>query len=378
MSPRCRLTFALLAAALLAACGAGAPSDQAVTPQPTARADAAAPTTTADRTAPAAATSQLVAPASPEALASLAGSIQIDGSSTVFPITEAVASAFRGLAPGVDINLGVSGTSAGFERFCAGETTISDASRPIKEAEAAGCGAAGVAFVELPVAYDGISVAVNASNSWAACLTTDELRRIWEPAAEGRITSWRDVRPEWPAVPLTLYGAGSDSGTFDYFTAAIVGSEDAIRADYTGSEDDYLLAQDLSADAGGMGFFGYSYMIEYERELRPLAIDHGAGCVGPSEATIADGSYQPLSRPIFIYVRADALARPEVAAFVEFYLANAPTLVRAARYIPLPARAYELALARARDRVTGSVFPGDIPVGVSLERLLELEGSRKP
>lgn len=315
-------------------------------------------------------------PASAEALAALSGNITIDGSSTVFPITEAASAQFRALAPGVSINLGVSGTGGGFRRFCTGETDISDASRPIKADEAAACADAGVAFVELPVAYDGISVVVHASNSWASCFTTAELRRIWEPAAAGVISSWRDIRPDWPDRPLTLYGAGPDSGTYDYFSAAIMGTEDTMRADYTGSEDDYLLAQDLSEDPGGLAFFGYAYIVEHARSLRAVAIDNGAGCVAPSEVTIADGSYQPLARPIFIYVRADALDRPEVAAFVRFYLANAEALVRGARSIPLPPRVYELVVARAERRITGSVFPGDVAVGLSIEQLLELEGSR--
>lgn len=316
-------------------------------------------------------------PAPAEALAALAGTIAIDGSSTVFPITEAAAAEFRILAPDVAITLGVSGTGGGFERFCAGEIVIADASRPIKVDESAACAKAGAAFVELPVAYDGIAVVVNAENTWAECLTSAELRRIWEPEATGKVQSWRDVRPDWPDVPLALYGAGAASGTFDYFTAAIVGTEDAIRPDYTASEDDYLLAQDVSANPGGLAFFGYTYSVEYAQKLRAVAVDSGSGCVSPSAETIATGVYQPLARPVFIYVRADALDRPEVAAFVRFYLTNAAHLARQVRSIPLPERAYELVRARADRVVTGSVFAGDVAVGLSIEQLLQLEEESK-
>ncbi|NTU82882.1 MAG: PstS family phosphate ABC transporter substrate-binding protein [Chloroflexales bacterium] len=317
----------------------------------------------------------LVTPASSTELVTLRGSISIDGSSTVFPITEATAHAFRSLAPGVEINLGVSGTGGGFRRFCAGEILIADASRPITTPEAADCAAAGIAFVELPIAYDGIAVVVNARNDWATCLTVDELRRVWEPAGEGRITTWHDVRPTWAALPLKLYGPGADSGTYDYFSAAIVGEGGRMRADYLGSEDDYLIAQDLADDPQGLGFFGYAYSVVYAGQLRTLAIDSGAGCVTPSAETITSGAYRPLARPIFIYVRADALDRAEVAAFVRFYLANATALVPSVHSIPLPARAYRLAAERAEGQITGSVFQGEIAIGISVEQLLALEAN---
>lgn len=374
MSPRLCLAIALLAAVLLAACGPSR-SQQTAAPTPSLPLTPTAITTLDRTTQPAAPTAALAAPGSAAELAALTGSIAIDGSSTVFPITEAAATAFRTLAPGVTIALGVSGTGGGFRRFCAGETVISDASRPIKADEAADCTAAGIGFIELPIAYDGISLVVNAGNDWAQCLTSDDLRRIWEPAAEGQVMSWRDVRPEWPDVPLALYGAGPDSGTFDYFTAAIVGEEGQIRADYTGSEDDYLLAQDITEDPGALGFLGYAYMVEYTGHVRAVAVDSGEGCVAPDATTIDSGRYQPLARPIFIYVRADALSRPEVAAFVTFYLANAPALVQSASYIPLTPRVYELVRERLVRRQTGSVFQRDVPVGVSVQELLELERS---
>jgi phosphate transport system substrate-binding protein len=305
----------------------------------------------------------------------LTGTIVIDGSSTVFPITEAAALEFAGLAPDAQIQLGVSGTGGGFQKFCAGETLISDASRPIKESEAAICAAAGIEFIELPVAFDGLSVVVHRDNDWASCLTVDELKQMWEPTAEGQIVNWSQLRAEWPDRPLALYGAGRDSGTFDYFTQAIVGEEGTARGDFTASEDDYLLAQDIAGNPEGLGFFGYAYYSEYQDQLNLVAIDAGSGCVAPNNETISSGAYQPLSRPIFIYVRSDALDQPTVAAFVEYYLVNAARLVTEVRYTPLPSRVYELAVARVDQRIVGSVFSGGSQVGVSIEELLELEGT---
>ncbi|WP_238613441.1 PstS family phosphate ABC transporter substrate-binding protein [Candidatus Oscillochloris fontis] len=304
----------------------------------------------------------------------LSGKITIDGSSTVFPITEAAAITFRRFVPQVEISLGVSGTGGGFKKFCAGETVISDASRPIKDAEAAACAEAGIEYVELPIAFDGISVVVHPDNQWATCMTVEELRRLWQAEADGVITRWSQVRAEWPDSPINLYGAGGDSGTYDYFTEAIVGSAQASRQDYTASEDDYLLVQDLVADPEGLGFFGYAYYVEHEESLRAIEIDNGAGCVAPSVTSIADGSYQPLSRPIFLYVNATALDRPEVAAFLDFYLTNGPALVQDARYIPLPDTIYPLLKARLAQRITGSLFQDMDQVGVSIEEILQLEG----
>jgi phosphate transport system substrate-binding protein len=300
----------------------------------------------------------------------------IDGSSTVFPITEAASIAFRSYAPNVEIRLGVSGTGGGFKKFCAGETVISDASRPITQAEAEACAKANITYIELPIAFDGITVMVHPENTWATCIAVSELKALWEPAAQGKVSRWSQVRATWPDTPISLYGAGTDSGTYDYFTQAIVGTAKSSRKDYTASEDDYLLAQDLAADPSGLGFFGYAYYVEYKGQLRDVAIDNGSGCVAPSQETIADGSYQPLARPIFLYVRADALARPELRAFVAFYLANGPGLVREARYIPLPDRAYPLIARRAERRTTGSVFSGGSQVGVSIEEIIQREGGR--
>ena len=254
---RLTLVFALLATVLLSACAAGAPVP------PTAPAQAGAPPTappTANRIATTdVPTPALITPASASALAALRGSIAIDGSSTVFPITEAASIAFRRYAPEVAIHLGVSGTGGGFKKFCAGETLISDASRPITKAEADACAKAGVRYIELPIAFDGITVMVHPANTWATCITVAELKALWAPEAEAQVRQWRQVRASWPVTPISLYGAGADSGTYDYFTQAVVGTQGASRKDYTASEDDYLLAQDLAADPSGLGFFGYAY-----------------------------------------------------------------------------------------------------------------------
>lgn len=304
-----------------------------------------------------------------------AASLVIDGSSTVFPITEAVASAFETQRPNVQIQLGVSGTGGGFKKFCAGETVIQNASRPIKAKEAELCAAAGISFIELPVAFDGLTFVVPRANSWATCLTTGELRRLWEPAAQGRLLRWSELRGGWPDHPFQLYGAGRDSGTFDYMTSAVVGREGEARRDFIGSEDDYLLAQKVAADPHGLGFFGFAYYREYQESLNAVAIDAGAGCVAPEEKSIVAGTYRPLSRPIFIYVASAALEREEARAFAEFYLEAAPRLVPAVKYVALPERAYALARRRLAERIPGSLFGGGSRVGVSIEELLEMESS---
>lgn len=303
----------------------------------------------------------------------LSGDIVIDGSSTVYPITELAMQQFAALAPNVTIQLGVSGTGGGFKKFCTGITDISDASRPIKPDESEICRANNIKFVEIPIAFDGISVIVNRENTWAQCVTVDELKQMWTPESEGVITTWRQIRSDWPDQPFKLYAPGIDSGTHDYFTAAIVGKEDASRTDYIGSEDDYVLMQRVIEERDGLAYVGFAYYQEYTDKVNVVAVDAGQGCVVPSTETITDGTYTPLSRPLFIYVRADRLDRPDVRTFVEFYLANAGQLVRDARYIPLPQRAYELVQQRVDRRVTGSIFDKAVPVGVSIEKLLVLE-----
>lgn len=312
--------------------------------------------------------------APPQLASGLRGNIRIDGSSTVFPITEAAAREFATFAPDVMIEIGVSGTGTGFEKFCAGETTIANASRPIKQDEHERCAAQGIDYIEVPVAYDGITVVVHASNDWVTCIRLDELRRMWEPAAEQTVQNWNDIRPNWPARSLVLLGAGAESGTYDYFTKAVVGTEGLSRADYTGSEDDYVLAQGVARDINALGFFGYGYYREYADQVRALAIDSGAGCIAPEPRTIADGSYQPLARPLLVYVRADATEQPEVRAFMTFYLANGARLAEQGRSVALPPRVYELATARLLKQTTGSVFSGGSQMGISMEVLLALEG----
>jgi len=305
----------------------------------------------------------------------ISGWIRVDGSSTVFPISEAVAEEFQAANPKARVTVGISGTGGGFKKFCAAETDISDASRPIKEIEEQACAAKKVSYIELPVAFDGLSVVVNPANDFVESLTVAELKRIWEPAST--VKKWRDVRPEWPDRDLHLYGPGTDSGTFDYFTEAIVGKEHASRSDFTASEDDNMLVQGVAGDRDALGFFGFAYYVENKDRLKLISIDAGKGPVAPTTETINNGAYQPLSRPIFIYVSAASAKRPEIAAFVDFYLEHAPKLVPQVGYIPLPDRLYELARKRFAARKTGSVFAGGgSKVGVTLQTLLEAEGER--
>ena len=277
----------------------------------------------------------------------LSGEINIDGSSTVFPITEAVAEEFRREQPGVQVNVGISGTGGGFKRFTAGETDISDASRPIKDSEAETAVQNGVEYHEFRIALDGLSVVVSASNDFASCLTVEELKRIWEPGTvvageitNNPITNWNQVRDTFPDRSLNLYGPDTDSGTFDYFTEAIVGELQSSRADYTASADDNVLVQGISGDRNGLGYFGYAYYEENMDLLKVIAVDSGTGCVTPTRDTIEGGEYAPLSRPMFIYVRQDALQRPEVTAFVEFYMEHGAELALEVGYVSLPAEQY--------------------------------------
>jgi phosphate transport system substrate-binding protein len=269
----------------------------------------------------------------------LSGAVSVDGSSTVAPISEAVAEEFQGANAGVRVTVGIAGTGGGFQRFCAGETDISDASRPISEEEQQACAAAGIEYLELPVAWDGLSVVVNPANEFVECLTVEELRRIWEP--NSRVATWRDVRSEFPAQPIKLYGAGTDSGTFDYFTEAIVGETGSSRTDYQASEDDNVLVQGVAGDQYALGYFGHAYAVQNEDKLKVVGVDNGAGCVLPTDATIADKTYAPLSRELFIYVGRAALERPEVGEFVRFYMQNAEALVPSTGYLALGAAEYQ-------------------------------------
>lgn len=285
--------------------------------------------------------------------------IRIDGSSTVFPITQAVAEEFQRAHRDVRVTVGISGTGGGFKRFTVGETDINDASRPIKESEAAAASERNIAYIELPVAFDGISVVVNPANDWVDELTVEELHAIWRPGST--VERWSDIRPTWPDRPITLYGPGTDSGTFDYFTEAVNGEGGACRQDFTASEDDNVLVQGVEGDRNALAYFGYAYYAENRDRLKVVPIDPGDGAVAPSDETINNGTYRPLSRPIFIYVTTEAAARPEVQAFVRFYLENAPTLVSEVGYVPLPDRVYELALQRFEEGVTGSAFATAAP-----------------
>lgn len=300
--------------------------------------------------------------------------IQIDGSSTVFPVTEAMAEEFQKAKKGkIRVTVGISGTGGGFKKFCRGETDIQDASRPILKSEMDECKKAGVEYIELPIAFDALTVIIHPKNNWASTMTVADLKKIWEPAAQGKITSWNQVRPDWPKAPLKLFGAGADSGTFDYFTEAITGKAKSSRGDFTASEDDNVLVQGVAQDPNSLGFFGYAYYAENKNKLKAVAIDNGKGPVAPSEKTVLDGSYQPLSRPIYIYVSKKSLAKPEVREFVEFYLKNGPTLVKEVRYVPLPDKLYALGASRLKSGKLGTAFGGHADVGVTIEDLLKRE-----
>ncbi|MEK6681747.1 MAG: PstS family phosphate ABC transporter substrate-binding protein [Nitrospirota bacterium] len=303
--------------------------------------------------------------------------IKIDGSSTVYPITEAVAEEFQKAKKDVKVTVGISGTGGGFKKFCRGETDISDASRPILKKEMDLCKENGIEYIELPVAYDGLAVMVNPKNTWVKSMTVAELKKIWEPDAQGKITKWNQIRSEWPDAPLKLFGAGADSGTFDYFTEAIVEKAKSSRGDFTASEDDNVLVQGIAGDKNALGFFGYAYYAENPDKLKLVAIDGGNGPVLPSEKTVMDGTYQPLSRPIFIYVNKKSISKSEIKEFVGFYLKNAPKLVKEVKYVPLPDRAYKLAQERFAKMKTGTMFGGKAEVGVKIEDLLKREEAKK-
>lgn len=305
-------------------------------------------------------------------LASAQATVKVDGSSTVFPITEAVAEEFQNSVNGkTRVTVGISGTGGGFKKFCRGETDVQDASRPILQKEIDACKAAGISYIELPVAFDALTVVVNPKNDWAKSLTVAHLKTIWSPESQGKITSWNQVDPKFPATPLKLYGAGSDSGTFDYFTEAINGKAKSTRSDYTASEDDNVLVQGVSNDKGAIGYFGMAYYTENQSRLKAVAVDNGKGGVLPSERTVMDGSYQPLSRPLFIYVSSKSLEKPEVKAFVDFYLKNVAALAREVKYVPLPASAYKVGMERVQKKQLGTAFEGKESIGGKIDDLMK-------
>lgn len=310
----------------------------------------------------------------------LSGEVKLDGSSTVYPISEAVAEDFKISNPNVNVSVGESGTGGGFKKFMRAEIDISDASRPIKASEDSGCKAAGVEYIELPISYDGLAIVVNKENTWLDKITVKELKKIWEPAAQKKITKWNQVNPKWPNEEIHLFGAGTQSGTFDYFTEAINGKSKDCRGDYTASEDDNVLVQGIAGDKLALGFFGLAYYEGNKDKLKLLAIDdekkeNGDGGILPSKETVQNGTYQPLSRPLFIYVSKKATERAEVKAFAEFYINNAAKLSEEVGYVALPAAAYDLVKTRLAKGTTGSAFSGKNTIGIKMEELLKDEGA---
>ncbi|HEU5178511.1 MAG TPA: PstS family phosphate ABC transporter substrate-binding protein [Burkholderiales bacterium] len=301
--------------------------------------------------------------------------VKVDGSSTVFPVTEAVAEDFqKAKKQKVKVTVGISGTGGGFKKFCRNETDVSNASRPILKAEMAECQKAGIEYFELPVAFDALTVVINPKNAFIKQLTVAELKKMWEPSAQGKVTRWNQVNPAWPDQPMKLFGPGADSGTFDYFTEAVVGKAKSSRGDFTASEDDNVLVQGVSRDVNGLGYFGYAYYIENKDKLKAVPIVNDKGqAVEPSMEAVLKGSYNPLARPIFIYVNARSLARPEVKEFVDYYMKNGAALAREVKYVPLPDSAYRIALEHVQKGKKGTVFGGTAEVGVTIDELLKRE-----
>lgn len=300
-----------------------------------------------------------------------AQTVRVDGSSTVFPITEGIAEDFQ-KATKTKVTVGVSGTGGGFKKFCRGEIDVQNASRPITELEIETCRKAGVTFLELPVAFDALTVVIHPKNTWARSMTVQQLKQIWEPAAQGKITNWNQIDPKWPNAPLKLFGAGTDSGTFDYFTEAVNGRSKASRGDFTASEDDNVLVLGVSRDVNSLGYFGFAYFAEHQDKLQPVAIVNKDGkSVPPSEKTVMDGTYNPLSRPIFIYVAVKSLDKKEVQRFVEFYMANAAKIAREVKYVPFPDSVYKNNLKIIADRRVGTIFGGHNVVGMTVEEMIK-------
>ncbi|WP_407652961.1 PstS family phosphate ABC transporter substrate-binding protein [Bdellovibrio svalbardensis] len=308
--------------------------------------------------------------------------IRIDGSSTVFPITEAMAEDFQTMVRGkVRVTVGVSGTGGGFKKFCRGETDIQDASRPIQQKELEACRAKGVKFIEIPIAFDAAAIVVSTKNTWIQQISIPELKKIWSPDAQGKIKKWSDVNPAWPQERLNLYGPGSDSGTFDYFTEAVVGKAHSSRGDYTASQDHNVTVAGVTQDKWALAYIPLSYYEENKSKLKVLGLIGGEKSpkksepVLPSRETVETGVYFPLSRPIFIYVNEASLNKQWVAQFVKYYLKEAPRIVPEVKYVPLPAKAYEMGLSRVQGKKLGTVFGGHSEIGLKLDELLNREGS---
>jgi len=301
--------------------------------------------------------------------------VKIDGSSTVFPITEAVAEEFQKSKKNtIKVTVGISGTGGGFKKFCRGETDVSGASRPILKKEMDDCKAAGINYYELPVAFDALTVVVNPKNTFIKQLTVAEMKKIWEPAAQGKVTKWNQVNPQWPDQPMKLFGPGADSGTFDYFTEAVVGKAKSSRGDFTASEDDNVLVQGVARDVNGLGYFGFAYYVENKDKLKAVPIVNEKGKpIIPSHEAVISGTYSPLARPIFIYVSEKSLARPEVKEFVQYYMAHGAKLAKEVKYVPLPDAAYLTAWEHVAKGKKGTVFGGTPEVGVTIDDLLKRE-----
>jgi phosphate transport system substrate-binding protein len=300
--------------------------------------------------------------------------IMIDGSSTVFPISEAFAEEFQKLKKGaVRVTVGISGTGGGFKKFCRGETDISNGSRPILKQEIDECAKSGVPFIEMPIAFDALTVAVSPKNDFITCLTIPQLKKMWEPAAQGKVMNFSDVDPSWPNRKMTLFGAGADSGTFDYFTEAVNGKAKSTRADFTASEDDNVLVTGIERDANALGYIPYAYYEPHQKQLKAVAIDEGKGkgCVKPSLEAVTAGTYNPLARPLFIYVSTKAAEKPEVKEYIEFIMTKGAPLVKEVKYLPIPDTAYATALKHFRDGRKGSVFGGVPEIGISIDALMK-------
>jgi phosphate transport system substrate-binding protein len=306
-----------------------------------------------------------------QALSTVDGTIKIDGSSTVYPISKAIAQSFIGSNPTVKLEVNFSGTSGGFKKFCAGEIDISDASRPITKAEMEACKKAGISYYELPIAYDALTVVVNPKNTWAKDITIAELKKIWEP--QSKVTKWNQIRPEYPNQPITLFSPGQDSGTFDYFTEAVNGKAKTSRTDVTASEDDDVLVKGVASNPNAMGYFGFAYYEKNISSLRALGINSGNGAVLPSREVVEKAKYQPLARPLFIYVSYKSLRKTEVKNFVNFYLKQASTSVAVVGYIPLPPKGYELGSTRISLGRVGTVFAGKAALNLTITQLLGKE-----
>ena len=299
--------------------------------------------------------------------------IKIDGSSTVFPISGAYAEEFQIQKRGkVRVTVGVSGTGGGFKKFCRGETDIANASRPITAEEMEICRKAGIKYMELPIAFDALTVVINPKNTWAKTLTIAELRKMWEPAAQGRITNWKQIRSGFPDEKLMLFGPGADSGTFDYFTEAVNGKAKASRGDFTASEDDNTLVQGVENNKGALGYFGFAYYAAHKDKMTAVAVDAGKGPVLPSLENVTNATYTPLSRPLFIYVRDTAASRPEIKEFVQFLMSRGD-LVAEVGYLALQKQAYALSLKHFQDGRVGSVFGGVPKIGITIDQLLAME-----